>query len=74
MVSTDPLAVCHDDAARLLDISPAHLSNLRAAGRFGPRPIRMGRSVRFDVAEIRAWLAAGGPTLDRWGKLREEAR
>lgn len=70
----DALAVSHDDAAVLVGISPAHLSNLRAAGKFGPKAIRLGRSVRFEVAELRAWLAAGAPSLDRWQQMQGAAR
>lgn len=65
-----PLAVSPDEAARMLGISRAHLYNLRASGRLGPRAIRLGRSVRFEVAEIRAWIAAGAPPADRWAAMQ----
>lgn len=70
----DALAVSHDRAAEMLGVSPAHLSNLRAAGKFGPRPIRLGRSVRFSVREITDWIAAGAPSADKWLAMKGTGR
>jgi len=54
------------DAAKLLDISVRHFWACHATGRLGPRPIAFGRSKRWRVAELHAWLAAGAPARDRW--------
>jgi len=62
----DALAVDIADAARLLSISPSHLFALRRAGRFGPKPIKLGRSCRFRVDELRQWLEAGCPSAAVW--------
>lgn len=61
----EPLAVDAAEAARLLGISLRHLRGLDASGRL-PRPIRLGRAVRWSVAELREWLAAACPARDRW--------
>ena len=58
------------DVAKLLGISLRHLHGLNSNGRL-PRPVRLGKSVRWPVDEIRAWLAAGAPPRDRWERLRE---
>ena len=74
--SPAPIAVSHDQAARMLNVSRAHLFHLRASGKFGPRILRLGKSVRFSSQEIVAWLAAGAPPADRWlvTKPREGGR
>jgi predicted DNA-binding transcriptional regulator AlpA len=45
-----------------LAVSKATGHRLAAAGRIGPRPIRLTRtSVRYDLAEVLAWLAHRRP-------------
>ena len=52
----DRLAVPPREAARLLSISERTLWGLTAPR--GPIPaVRLGRSVRYDVAALRRWLA-----------------
>lgn len=41
-------------AAEILNLSASFLAKGRCAG-FGPRFIRFGRSVRYAVADLRAW-------------------
>jgi predicted DNA-binding transcriptional regulator AlpA len=60
------LALGAADVAKMLDISERHLWGLHSSGRLGPKPISLGRSKRWCVAELRAWLAAGAPCRDRW--------
>ena len=69
---TEPcrLALPAADVARLLGISERHVWALNSSGRL-PRPIRLGRAVRWPVDELRAWLAAGAPPRDRWEAMRE---
>ena len=52
------LALTAADVARLLDISQRHVWALDSSGRL-PRLIRLGRSVRWNAAELRDWLRAG---------------
>lgn len=40
------LAVSYSEAAELLGISERHLANLNAGGQLGPRPVRLGHSIR----------------------------
>ncbi len=51
--------------------SVRHIERLLASGRFGPRPIRLGGKVVFDVEECRAWLKAGAPDRKSWDAFKE---
>lgn len=53
------------EVARLLGVSPRHVIRLASEGRM-PRPIRLGRSVRWSRREIISWLDAGCPA--DWGQ------
>jgi len=68
--SADVLAVDIADAARLLGISESHLFAMRRAGRWGPRPIKIGRSCRFLVSELTAWAEAGCPCAAAWRRAK----
>ncbi len=66
---TVSLGFCDDDEARLVPasvvakmmaISVRSLWRLLSAGRLVP-PVRLGRSVRWHVAEVRRWIDAGCP-------------
>lgn len=52
-------------AAAMLGISRAHFYRMHKAGRI-PQPVRLGGSVRWRVDELRAWIAAGMPSRQRW--------
>ena len=67
------LALTAADVARLLDISQRHLWALHSSGRL-PQPIRLGRSVRWNAAELRNWLAAGAPERSKWEAMRTGRR
>ncbi len=67
--TTERLAIPASEVAKLLGISQRHLWNLSTTGRL-PRPDRLGRSVRWNRAELEAWLAAGGPTRDKWERIK----
>ncbi len=58
-----------DDLARLLRISPRHVAALNSSGRL-PRPIRLGRAVRWLADEFHEWLAAGAPARDKWDAMK----
>jgi predicted DNA-binding transcriptional regulator AlpA len=45
-------------AAGIVGVSRRSWSRLVAAGR-APKPIRLGRSARWRVAELRGWIEAG---------------
>ena len=61
---TDGLISASVVAAKLA-ISARHLRRLSDAGRV-PRPVRIGRAVRWRSAEIRAWISAGCPDARHW--------
>ena len=70
-ITTNPrelerLALPAPDAAKLLGISERHFWSMHSTGRLGPRPIALGRAKRWRVDELRAWLAAGAPSRDKW--------
>lgn len=65
-VTPEPLAVDCPGAAKLLGISASHLYAMKAAGKLGPAPIRLGRCRRYSVAELSAWIDAGCPPRAKW--------
>jgi excisionase family DNA binding protein len=65
---TRPLALSAADLARRLGVSLRHLRRLNATGEI-PKPCRLGQSVRWPLAEIEAWLAAGAPDRETWDAL-----
>ena len=56
--------------ARVLGISSSHFFVLLKTGRFGPTPRRLGRAVRYDADEVRAWFKAGCPARHKWEVVR----
>lgn len=67
------LAFSADEVAELLGISPAHVWKLASTGRL-PKPVRLGRAVRWDRKTLEAWLAAGAPPRDRWESMRSSVQ
>ena len=51
--------------AKMLNVSARHVSSLQVTGRM-PKPIRIGRVVRWSHDEIKAWVEAGCPHQDKW--------
>ncbi|MCH7752859.1 MAG: helix-turn-helix domain-containing protein [Planctomycetes bacterium] len=64
------LAVPVGEVAKILGISVRHVWALLAQGRL-PQPVRLGRSVRWNLKELRDWLDAGAPDVVVWEKQRE---
>jgi excisionase family DNA binding protein len=61
-----PFAVCRDDAAHLLGVSPSFFDSLVSDGRM-PQPREIGGRVLWDTEEVReAWRA-----LPRRGQTAE---
>jgi len=65
-----PLAFSATELADRLGVSLRHVRRMDAA-QLLPKPIRLGRSVRWPVDEMGAWLKAGAPDRRRWEQLRE---
>lgn len=57
------------DLCHVLRISVATLHRLKAAGKL-PRARKLGSQLRWEASEIREWVAAGMPDLQRWEALR----
>ena len=64
-----PVLLTAADVARLLSVTVRHVRSLDASGRL-PRPIRLGRAVRWSRSELLAWIDAGAPSRDRWEATR----
>jgi predicted DNA-binding transcriptional regulator AlpA len=47
------------ELAAKLDVSERHLFRLKTAGKLPP-PVKIGRCLRWDEAEIDRWLESGG--------------
>ncbi len=65
-----PLALSGRQLAEKLGVSLRHVRRGDAAG-WLPRPIRIGRSVRWPVEEIHAWMKAGAPPRRQWEHIRD---
>ena len=62
---TAPMLIGAEELARMMDVSERTLWRLLSAGKVPP-PVRIGRSTRWRLAEVRDWIdrgcpAAGGP-------------
>lgn len=49
--------LCFEELADLLGCSAGHLRNLKSRG-LGPLPVKIGRSVRFRLGDVRVWIDA----------------
>ena len=67
--ASERLAVPARQVAELLSISERHVWALDSSGRL-PRPNRLGRSVRWNINELRAWQDAGCPPRDQWEQMK----
>jgi len=72
VLAVPPLLLDAKQAAKLLGISRSHFLELHQMGQI-PVPVRLGRSVRWRVTELKAWVSAGCPSQERW-KLRRTER
>lgn len=52
-------------AAKLLDLSERTIWGMANSGRM-PTPVKIGRSVRWSIEELRAWVNAGCPPKEKW--------
>ena len=68
-----PLAVSAKQLARMLDLSVRTIRTMDAAGKL-PRGVRIGRSVRWPVDELRDWLDAGCPDRRAWETIRANGK
>lgn len=57
------------DLANSLGVSESHIYRMMNKGKL-PRPLRIGGVVRWSVAEIKSWIAAGLPNMLRWDEMK----
>lgn len=58
IISAEPTQQLLDDkaAAAILDVTPGTLGVWRSTGRYGIPFIKVGRKVRYRLADLQAWL------------------
>jgi hypothetical protein len=67
-----PLLVPDTTAAALVNVSRATLHRLRAAGKWGPEPVRLGRRLLFRLQEMCEWVDAACPIAEVWAAMRAQ--
>ncbi len=60
----EPLLVDAKDVARMLGVSTRTLWRHVSSGQM-PQPVRFGKSTRWRLAEVKAWIASGCPSVAR---------
>ena len=66
---TAPLAYSAQHLAERLGVSLRHVRRMDAAGML-PKPIRLGRAVRWPAEDIHGWLKAGSPDRRKWEAIK----
>lgn len=59
------------ELAAALGVDRGHVYRLEQVGKIGPRPIRLGGSVRYSSDECRRWIDAGAPPRDEWEQMKK---
>lgn len=59
------LLIDNREAAKLLKVSERTLWRMWNSGEM-PKPIRIGRAVRWRYEELKAWVEAGCPPQEEW--------
>lgn len=52
----DDVLLAEEQAAAVLDLEPTTLNNWRCTGRYSIPYKKIGRSVRYRLGDLRAWL------------------
>ena len=77
MKAPDPapvaLALDAKALAAALHVSLRTIRVLDSGGKL-PKPIRLGRSVRWPTEELCDWLRAGAPNRETWETLRRNGK
>jgi excisionase family DNA binding protein len=61
-MSDDEKMIKVKDVAEKIKVNRSTVYKLLSAGKI-PSPVKIGRSVRWRLAEINAWISAGCPTV-----------
>lgn len=67
------LLVNTNQVAKLLKVSEKTIWTMQTQGRM-PKPIRIGRAVRWGYEEIKQWVGAGCPNATEWRELWAKIR
>jgi excisionase family DNA binding protein len=67
------LALAARELAERLGVSLRKIRRMDKAGEL-PTPVRFGRSVRWPVAEVEHWLAAGAPDRKTWSVVKKSSQ
>lgn len=70
---TEPLLIPDTAAAGLCGLGRSTWHRLRASGKV-PAPVKIGRSCRWNRAELLAWIESGCPDAGTWAALRATKR
>lgn len=70
-LAIEPLGVDAKGIPTVLPIARSTWLKWQSAGLI-PRPRRIGRRVLWDVAELRAWFAAGAPSREAWDEMKAD--
>jgi excisionase family DNA binding protein len=70
----EPLLVSPSEAARLLGVSRSLLYQFISDKRFGIVPISFGRKKLYSVQELRAYVQAGCPAMEKWQQAKGASR
>jgi len=66
-----PQLITANDLARLLNVGIRSIWRMNNAGHI-PLPIRLGHSVRWNTAEVYAWMNAGCPQRKKWTQMHSQ--
>jgi prophage regulatory protein len=67
-----PLMVGASGFGRLVGLSARSIRRMDASGQI-PRPVRCGGSLRWRVADVTGWVAAGCPDRSAWEKSQADS-
>ena len=68
-----PLAVSAKQLAAMLGVSLRTIRAMDTGGKL-PRPIRLGRCVRWNLTELQRWIDAGAPPRIQWEAMKKGGR
>ncbi len=57
--------------AAMLDIGESTANRLDTSGKL-PLPIRIGKSKKWRINEVRQWLQEGAPSRTKWETLKQQ--
>lgn len=65
-----PSLMTSAELAAELQISERTVRRLEITGKIGPKPINVGRAVRYLRGDARRWIEAGCPDRETWQRPR----